>query len=285
MSTSFKRLALGIALSTCASNAAAQGVWCDSVSTVVAPLLAPPPIGDVRWLYVYELPACGQVGASHAARLFRSTEVAGDSQPSLLLLRRVLRGWRDRSLYAEAVRIAESAGAPEYLRVAAFDLLSGHVVDRSIGFGSMLERPLTSACAPTIGYSTPAPIGAPLTDPEALALAALARRVRDDGATPARVRRAAACLTMDLRPRTDRLEPVPTGVIQLTYICGNTFRVRSTWTREARLDYDVYGTPERGWVVAAPGHDEFFATERRGTVRLLDKGRVLQTKANGNKPC
>jgi hypothetical protein len=116
-------------------------------------------------------------------------------------------------------------------------------------------------------------------------LLALARQIRDDPAPPPRVRRAAYCLELEVRLRTDRLEPVPTGIIQLTYICGTTFRVRSTWTREARLDYDVYGTAERGWVVAAPGFDKHFATERRGTVRLLDKGRVLQTKANGNKAC
>jgi hypothetical protein len=285
MSRVIAGIAAGIALSLCGTDSSAQGVSCDSVSTVVAPLPAPPPIGDVRWLYVYELPVCGQDGAAHAVRLLRATELMSDSDPALLLMRRVLAGWRDRSLFGEAVRLAESAAASEALRVGAFDLLSSHVTDRSLGFRSMLASPLRSGCAPTIGYAAPPPIGAPLTDAEVLALSAMARRIRDAPAGPPRVRRAADCLEMQVRPRTDRLEQVPTGVIQLTYICGNTFRVRSTWTRGVRVDYDVYGTPERGWVEARPGRDEFFATERRGTVRLLDKGRVLQTKANGNKAC
>lgn len=78
--------------------------------------------------------------------------------------------------------------------------------------------------------------------------------------------------------------------IRLTYMCGNTFRVRNPNDQEAIVTWDVYQKNESGSLTLPPKpagalHSEtFFTTVNKGTVRLFYDGQLIQTKANGNKP-
>lgn len=78
--------------------------------------------------------------------------------------------------------------------------------------------------------------------------------------------------------------------IKLTYICGNSFRVRNTSPDTVTVRYDVYGTTETGPVflagkpAGATYSENYFTTVRKGTVRLFLGTQLVQTKANGNLP-
>jgi hypothetical protein len=80
------------------------------------------------------------------------------------------------------------------------------------------------------------------------------------------------------------------GTVTLTYICGNSFRVRNTNPFAVNVTWDVYKTTEMGTLTLPPkpasaAYSEiFFTTVGKGTVRLSEGGTVIQTKANGNKP-
>ena len=78
--------------------------------------------------------------------------------------------------------------------------------------------------------------------------------------------------------------------ITLTYICGNSFRVRNTNGAAVTVTWDVYQKGETGTLVlppkpaSAPYSETYFTTVNKGTVRLFLDGALIQTKANGNKP-
>jgi len=78
--------------------------------------------------------------------------------------------------------------------------------------------------------------------------------------------------------------------ITLTYICGNSFRVRNTNPEAITVTWDVYQQGETGTLVlppkpaSAPYSETYFTTVKKGTVRLFLDGVLKQTKANGNKP-
>jgi hypothetical protein len=83
---------------------------------------------------------------------------------------------------------------------------------------------------------------------------------------------------------------VTPGSVTLTYICGNSFRVRNTNTSMITVTWDVYQTAETGSLALpskpanAPYSETYFTTVNKGTVRLFESGALVQTKANGNKP-
>lgn len=83
---------------------------------------------------------------------------------------------------------------------------------------------------------------------------------------------------------------VTRGSITLTYICGNTFRVRNTNPAAVTVTWDVYKQGETGTLTLqpkpanAPYSETYFTTLKKGTVRLFEGGALIQTKANGNKP-
>jgi len=78
--------------------------------------------------------------------------------------------------------------------------------------------------------------------------------------------------------------------ITLTYICGNSFRVRNTNATVVTVTWDVYKTSETGSLTllpkpaSGPYSETYFTTVNKGTVRLFLDGTLIQTKANGNKP-
>lgn len=79
--------------------------------------------------------------------------------------------------------------------------------------------------------------------------------------------------------------------LQLTYMCGNRFRVRTTRTDTVRVRWDVYQKNDTGSVLV-PGiqgpavqRDVLFETRVKGTTRLFLGTQLVDTKANGNTVC
>ncbi len=79
--------------------------------------------------------------------------------------------------------------------------------------------------------------------------------------------------------------------LQLTYICGNMFRVRNKAFTPVRVRWDIYGAVPvdtgslrvRGRDVGAASVDYYVTARTKGTMRLFVRGEVEETKANGNK--
>ena len=79
--------------------------------------------------------------------------------------------------------------------------------------------------------------------------------------------------------------------LQLTYICGNMFRVRNKAFTPVRVRWDIYGAVPvdtgslrvRGRDVGAAWVDYYVTARTKGTMRLFVRGEVEETKANGNK--
>jgi hypothetical protein len=79
--------------------------------------------------------------------------------------------------------------------------------------------------------------------------------------------------------------------IRLTYVCGNTFRIRNLNYVPVTVRYEVAGTTEAGTLTLTglssddgPAHTPL-TTTAMGTVRLLYRGRVIQTVANRGGVC
>jgi len=100
----------------------------------------------------------------------------------------------------------------------------------------------------------------------------------------------AACQEPERATGPSLAQAVLPNSITLTYICGNSFRVRNTNTTVMMVTWDVYKTTEKGTLTlaakptAAPYSETYFTTVNKGTVRLFLDGVLIQTKANGNKP-
>jgi hypothetical protein len=281
-----------ILLIVTAPNVSAQFAEGDSLPCGTAiersgppPLPGPP---DERWLWVGALPGCGPAAVDVALTFLRHASLADPSGVDRAIdFVTHIGGWRDRRVIAELSTLARAPTTLTAVRDAAI-LSLGRMVYPTIDYvDALLAMPVSASC----GWATRGNhwhrhlFEEALSWQEIAALRTALFAVRDDATLPTRSRRLAHCVGTALHDKIADIEPVPAGRITLTYICGNTFRVRNTWDRTIPVDFDVYGTPERGGTYARPGEDTFFGTERRGTVRIFHRGTLLQTKANGNKPC
>jgi galactose oxidase len=93
-------------------------------------------------------------------------------------------------------------------------------------------------------------------------------------------------------PGTANVEDDSDQPIRFSYVCGNRFVVRSTYSVPISVAWRVIGTTEDGsaTLAAAPTDDPAFSeelidTRTRGSVELSFEGRKLRTRANGNIPC
>jgi hypothetical protein len=78
--------------------------------------------------------------------------------------------------------------------------------------------------------------------------------------------------------------------VQLTYICGNMFRIRNRSFEPRQVRWGTYNVPSdtgslrlRGRDVGAAQVDYFVTAQTKGTMRLFVGTRLVDTKANGNK--
>ena len=84
--------------------------------------------------------------------------------------------------------------------------------------------------------------------------------------------------------------PVSTALINLSYVCGNKFKVRNLNTVAVPLTWNVVNGSETGAVTVPaklpsgePG-SVFITTIEKRTLRLYYNGQLIATVANGNKP-
>jgi len=84
--------------------------------------------------------------------------------------------------------------------------------------------------------------------------------------------------------------PVNTALINLSYVCGNKFKVRNLNTVAVPLTWNVVNGSETGSVTVPaksqggePG-SVFITTIEKRTLRLYYNGQLIATVANGNKP-
>jgi hypothetical protein len=210
------------------------------------------------------------------------TALDGDSQ-RLLALRRASRAIRDQRILIAVADVAADGSRPEPVAFAAIDVLLGYVRptaavtpvsgSRDVLIGSSASIDTTSGSAPVVGN---------VEETVRLALwhaleAAPGEAVRE---------RAARALALIQAHAVARESAWPPGALTLTYLCGNTFRVRNTHSQGVRLSYDVYNVPGSIAEIGVPATDEtVFTAPKAGTVRLLHLGRVVATKANGGRAC
>jgi subtilisin family serine protease len=79
--------------------------------------------------------------------------------------------------------------------------------------------------------------------------------------------------------------------LTLTYMCGNRWRLRNPHAQALDVTWDVFRTTARG-ALTLPARIEgtafsetFFETPVVGTTRVFYSGRLVQTKAHGNRGC
>jgi hypothetical protein len=104
------------------------------------------------------------------------------------------------------------------------------------------------------------------------------------------VRAQAFCLWTTARRGATAPAPLPSD-IELVYVCGNRFLVRSKSLSRTPLTWDVVGSNERGTLnmsavsLNEPYRELALWTESTGSVRMYLGGSIVQTRANGGTTC
>lgn len=198
----------------------------------------------------------------------------------------------DDGLANAALDIANDGTATEASR--AFALFTvGTQVDPSARLpepeASVLASEVAQPCLMDAWVHAGGPADAPITAATYARVHSTTLTLFRNASLPPRVRRMAQCAHIALRGFY--LPPVLASDIQLTYLCGNRFRLRNRGFREVDVVWEVYNTTDRGEEsigAATPfllNFDQPFTTELRGTVRLFYNGALIQTKANGGTTC
>lgn len=98
---------------------------------------------------------------------------------------------------------------------------------------------------------------------------------------PPAVRALAGCASRVLR----RDLGVDVSKLGLVYLCGNRFRATNHSAEWVSVSWDLPGKQDRGDLMIPPSGETTFATDRRGTTRLIYRGKPVKTEPNGGKPC
>jgi hypothetical protein len=197
----------------------------------------------------------------------------------------------DQNLATTALSIATDVSASELARAYSIAMLTVQVsplaVAPEISDGGI--DGLSESCM-LDGYSTPPGIrGVPLTPAFLSTVLIASTALYRSAQNSTRVRYLANCLWHQTRRQVT--PSIQASDIQLTYLCGNRFRIRNRNFVPVRLSWDVYNTTDRSEIVVrgtglvTPPYDQNFTTSIRGTTRLLLNGTQIQTKANGGSTC
>jgi hypothetical protein len=197
----------------------------------------------------------------------------------------------DQTLATTALSIATDVSASELARSYALVMLAVQVTPAAIApelsdggpdglsESCMLDQFTTSTSVRGI------PISPVLLNSVLTASTALYRGTQNS----ARIRYLANCVWHQTRRLVS--PTVQVSDIQLTYLCGNRFRIRNRNFVPVRVRWNVYNTTDQGEIVVrgaglvTPPYDQTFTTTTRGTTRLFVNGALIQTKANGGSTC
>jgi hypothetical protein len=197
---------------------------------------------------------------------------------------------RDASVFSAALALADDAGATLPARAAALLVILaqfGNAWDfPGVVRSALLTDPLPSSgiCGPALFGWEAATEGTPLPSDAGRQAARVFDRLIYGAGTPTLLRNLARCsrgaLGADIPPQVDL------GQVQLTYVCGNTFRIQNPTSIRLVFSFLVEGPAPEGYDVPVGGNSHAdFDTDGPGTVRLLYDGTLVTTRANGGLAC
>ncbi len=245
--------------------------------------------GSSTWDDVSVLPACQNSALPIRDAIAAARQVADTTR--LSVLKSLASALVDSRVAAALLSVGTDAASTEQAKIYLLTALISQVAPRGLVrdlISDQVPSVLTGSCSGGASSAqTPVDIPLTLTDKQRIHDASVA--LFRGPSTSSRVRWIAACLqdkvTLDFTPSA-----TPSG-IQLTYLCGNRFRVRNSNYAEVALTWDVYGSSDNGQESVPAARldkafiDQNFVTNVRGTVRLFFNGVLVQTKANGGVAC
>lgn len=231
---------------------------------------------------------CSVSGPAQIARLWVQP---GLSSKELLNLRAYTSGFLDQRIVDTLSAISRRVSVATEVRQSALAVLASYInptLPVSPGTLREMGRDLRDASVTDGGVVVSGSVPTTLSSRRAIVqlFAELASQTSDIG-----VREVARAAFRGSNQYAPELVTIPSGMVTLTYMCGNRFRVRNTSPLDLLLRYDVYGTTETreftvlGASSARPVTEVFFPSRRRGTVRIFYRSQLLQTKANGGTVC
>jgi hypothetical protein len=197
----------------------------------------------------------------------------------------------DDAVAIAAIDVALDGSALEIVRTYALFALAAQA-NPSAALPSPTESfsgSVTSPCFFAVEASPRADESIPLAPATLLRIHNASLSVYQNASLPVRLRRMALCLQTSLSAVFT--PPAVGSAIQLTYLCGNRFRIRNKNFVDVDVRWDVYNTQESSVEsigaasLLVPNFDQQFETIQRGTVRLFFNGALIQTKANGGTTC
>lgn len=202
----------------------------------------------------------------------------------------VLRGIRDASMSSAARDVAANAGATPAARAMALrSLLAQH--STALVVVQLAASPDATPPCRTITVAGDLPsAGAALPADSARQALVVARAVGGEIAAPTSLRTLARCAQLTFSSVASL--PVSASSIELTYLCGNQFRVRNLDDEWVDLTCDVDGTDDSGDLTVPPHGEIVVTTDTTGMTRIFvnpdhtqERGTLVQTRANGGAPC
>jgi hypothetical protein len=145
-----------------------------------------------------------------------------------------------------------------FIQSTADMLAGGAPVSCQFGSGETTNH-LSSSLSPPLNFATKAHT--------------IAAAISVDDATPERVRSIAVCVAA--------LLPAP----PVDDECGSDFKVHNPTMSRLEFAYDVGNGKETGGITVQPGSEATLGTIALGTVKLLYKDKIIQTRANKGTVC
>jgi hypothetical protein len=229
--------------------------------------------------------ACGSVGGNALARALNAARTETDSL-YLVPLTSAMAAIRDSAVMRVARLVALDATASYQARAVSLLTLLTQYDNGQIGvmgFAAMLADSTESTCPIGIGGSSSSYQSTTISQPTVGQVAETADLLYYGAGTPATLRSFARCVRISVAGEAPLR--VPDSALVLTYVCGNTFKVRNNGLEYAMVSLQVGETSEQADVEVAPGTEELFDTETVGTVRMRYFGTVIGSVAHGGTIC
>ncbi len=206
---------------------------------------------------------------------------------------------RDASVFEALHTIAGNPGAAAPARVySLIGIIYHEAGSTSLSYGEITSVGPAGTCPiGTLGgveqFVKP---GAPLPADHLEQSRSLASRLAEDATVPPTVRSAARCVLTATggiaeQPSTAS-QAINWSAVELTYVCGKTFRVRNSNLRRVPVRFEIEGTGYVGDIILprngnrTRGYSEItFGVPVKGTVRFVDKGVIRKRAANTSRTC
>lgn len=229
-----------------------------------------------------------QCGARVLARLItRSHQVPDPAFWSLVVENS---STADAGVFAAARDLAADRGAAPQARLAGFRIV---VIQHFGPGGSILvldgddvanvQRPVRCNAVRLAVTGTSYAVATSLPIDADAQIRSLAERIITDPSDARSIRSIATCVRRLFRPTFT--PPIDPALLHFSYKCGRLFRVHNDADVPVRVEWDVVGASTTGRLVVPAHGDEFIISAPKLTTRLLYRGSLVQSVANGGVPC